>query len=61
MTIQTIKKQIIPTLKRQGAVKVAIFGSFARGTEKKKSDIDILVKFKKEVTLLNSREKRNLR
>lgn len=52
MTIKALKKEIIPTLKRQGAVKIAIFGSFAAGNEKKTSDVDILVKFKNEATLL---------
>ncbi len=52
MTVQTLKKEIVPTLKRQGAVKIAIFGSFATGKEKKTSDVDILVKFKNEATLL---------
>lgn len=52
MTVQALKKEIVPTLKCQGAVKIAIFGSFATGKEKKTSDIDILVKFKNETTLL---------
>ena len=52
MTIQTLKKQIIPTLKGEGATKIAIFGSFATGDFKKTSDIDILVKFKNETTLM---------
>jgi predicted nucleotidyltransferase len=52
MTVQTIKKDIVPTLKRQGAIKIAIFGSFATGKEKKNSDVDILVKFRNETTLL---------
>lgn len=45
MEIQTITKQVMPILKRQGIVKAAIFGSFATGDAKKTSDIDILVKF----------------
>jgi hypothetical protein len=53
MTIQTIKQQIVPILKRQGVIKAAIFGSFATGKAKKNSDIDILVKFKKNITLLD--------
>ena len=53
MTIQTLKKHIIPTLKNNGAVKIAVFGSFANGSEKKSSDVDILVKFKKEITLMD--------
>ncbi|MDP2642507.1 MAG: nucleotidyltransferase family protein [Candidatus Peregrinibacteria bacterium] len=52
MTVQALKKQIIPTLQRRGAIKIAIFGSFATRKEKKTSDVDILVKFKNEVTLL---------
>lgn len=52
MTIQSIKKQIVPTLKRAGAIKIAVFGSYARGDFNSKSDIDILVKFGKETTLL---------
>ncbi len=51
MTVQTLKKQIVPTLKRGGAVKIAIFGSFASGKEKKTSDVDVLVKFSKDVGL----------
>lgn len=52
MSIQTIKSQVVPTLKRSGATKIAIFGSFAEGKEKKSSDLDILVKFKKEISLM---------
>jgi len=52
MITQTLKSQVVPTLKRQGAVKIAIFGSFATGKEKKTSDVDILVEFKNGVTLL---------
>jgi len=52
MSIQIIKKQILPTLKRQGAIKVAIFGSFAIGKEKNTSDVDLLVNFKKDISLM---------
>lgn len=45
MTIQNIKKKIVPILKRQGVTKAAFFGSFARGDTKKRSDIDILIKY----------------
>lgn len=50
---QTITKKIIPTLKNQGVVKAAIFGSYATGEAKKDSDIDILVKFNKRKSLLD--------
>lgn len=53
MTIQSIKKQMLPVLKNQGVVKAAIFGSFATGEEKANSDIDLLVKFKAMPTLLD--------
>lgn len=53
MSTQAIKKKITPILKRQGVTKAAIFGSFARGDEKKNSDVDILVNFKKDKTLLD--------
>ena len=42
-----IKKIIVPVLKRNDVVKAGIFGSFARGEAKKKSDIDILIEVKK--------------
>jgi len=51
MTVKALKKQIVPTLKRGGAVKIAIFGSFAFGKEKKNSDVDVLVKFNKNIGL----------
>lgn len=53
MTTQTIKEKILPILKRQGVTKAAFFGSFARGEEGKKSDIDILVNLKKDQSLLD--------
>lgn len=46
--IATIKKQVIPILKKNDVVKAGIFGSVARGEDKKKSDVDILIKFKGE-------------
>lgn len=53
MTIQAIRKQIVPILKRQGVTKAALFGSTARGEDKKKSDIDMLIKIKKGKSLLD--------
>lgn len=41
-----IKKTILPTLKKFGVTKAGIFGSFARGEERKSSDIDILIQSK---------------
>lgn len=52
MNFPTLKTKMLPMLKRQGATKVAIFGSFARGDEKKTSDLDVLVKFKHTKSLM---------
>ena len=44
--IANLKKKIMPILERNNVVKAGIFGSFARGEAKKKSDIDILIEVK---------------
>lgn len=41
--IEEIKKKILPILKEHKVTKAGIFGSFARGEQKKNSDVDILV------------------
>jgi len=51
--IKEIKDKIVPVLKRHDVVHAAIFGSFVRGEAKKDSDIDILVEFKGEKSLLD--------
>lgn len=53
MTVEAIKKKIIPILRRQGVVRAAVFGSAARGTMTKNSDIDILVKLARNKSLLD--------
>ncbi len=45
-------KTIADKLRKQGAKQIAVFGSYARGEEKKNSDVDILVKFSKPKSLL---------
>jgi len=47
MEIADIKKKIKPILKRHDIKKAAVFGSYARGDQKKKSDVDILVQYRK--------------
>ncbi|MEK6913094.1 MAG: nucleotidyltransferase family protein [Nanoarchaeota archaeon] len=44
-SIEPIKSKIIKILKKHGVVRAGIFGSYARGEQNEKSDIDILVKF----------------
>ncbi|HLD55036.1 MAG TPA: nucleotidyltransferase family protein [Candidatus Nanoarchaeia archaeon] len=46
-SIKSIKQKIIPILKKNKVIKAGIFGSYARGEQKKNSDIDILVKISK--------------
>ena len=45
--IKKIEKKIIPILKKNSIVRAGIFGSYARGEQKKKSDIDILIQVRK--------------
>ncbi len=41
--LREFKKVVVPVLKGMGVVRAGVFGTFARGEAKKKSDIDILV------------------
>lgn len=41
--IDIIKKKVVPILKRSKVTRAGIFGSFAKGKQKRGSDIDILV------------------
>ena len=52
MNQSEIKNIIMSHLKGFDPIKVGIFGSFARGDNKKGSDIDILVEFKEAPSLL---------
>jgi uncharacterized protein len=45
-------EQLAQALKQQGATKVAVFGSYARGDEKQGSDVDVLVEFAGRKSLL---------
>ena len=40
-----MKSKIINILKKHNIAKAGIFGSYSRGEQKKKSDIDILIEF----------------
>ena len=52
MNQSEIKNIILSQLKEFDPLKIGIFGSFARGDNKKGSDIDILVEFKESPSLL---------
>src|SRR5688572_23467895 len=45
-TISNIKKRSLPILRRHSVKRAAIFGSFARGEAKAKSDVDFLIEYK---------------
>ncbi|MDH5795745.1 MAG: nucleotidyltransferase family protein [Candidatus Bathyarchaeota archaeon] len=51
--IEEIKGKVLPILRRYDVVRAAIFGSFVRGEMKEGSDIDILVEFEGEKSLLD--------
>jgi predicted nucleotidyltransferase len=51
--IESIKRKILPVLKKHGIQKAAICGSFARGEESKDSDIDILVEISEDLSLFD--------
>src|SRR3989338_361219 len=40
-----LKSKILDILKKHNVIRAGIFGSFARGEQKKNSDIDILIEF----------------
>ena len=53
MSVEEIKNKIKPVLKRNGIVKAGIFGSISRGDSTADSDIDILVKIEKDISLFD--------
>ncbi len=48
-----LKPKIIKILKQNGIKKAGIFGSYARGEQKKRSDVDILARIPKKVNLFD--------
>lgn len=53
MTREEIQKNIVDFLKNHNATKIGIFGSFARREDTEKSDIDVLVSFKGDISFLD--------
>lgn len=41
--LNKLKRKIVPLLKKNNVARAGIFGSYARGENKKNSDIDILI------------------
>ena len=52
-TLEQIKKQVLPILKEADVKRAAFFGSYVRGDDTKKSDIDILVDLPRGKTLFD--------
>ncbi len=50
---EDLRKKITPVLRQHDVVHAAIFGSFAQGTAQEDSDLDLLVEFQGEKSLLN--------
>ena len=50
---ESIRKKILPILKHYDITKAGIFGSYARGENTQASDIDILVEFNGDKSLLD--------
>jgi predicted nucleotidyltransferase len=51
--IKKLSGQILPVLKRFGVKRASLFGSLARGEGGRESDVDILVEFEPEKSLLD--------
>ncbi len=51
--LKTIKKIILPILKKNDVAKAGIFGSLARGEATRRSDVDIFIQFKGRKTLFD--------
>ena len=53
MELEELKNKILPTLERYEVKRAAVFGSFVRGEQTRDSDVDVLVEFKGEKSLLD--------
>jgi len=53
MSLEEIKHKVISVLKRHDVARASILGSFARGKVKENSDLDILIEFNGEKSLLD--------
>ncbi len=51
--LEELKKKLLPILKRHQVSRAGIFGSTAEGTARETSDLDLLIEFKGEKSLLD--------
>lgn len=52
-SIKKIAGKIVRILKKHGVARAGVFGAFARGEEKKDSDVDLLIEYKGRKSLLD--------
>ncbi len=52
-SLESIKPEIVKVLKKGGVKKAGVFGSYARGEARKRSDVDILVEFRGRKSLFD--------
>jgi uncharacterized protein len=50
--LDEIKAKLTPVLQKHSVIKAGLFGSRAKGEGKKQSDLDILVEFSTQISLL---------
>jgi len=50
--LEEIKRKLIPILKQNKVTRAGIFGSYARGKQSRKSDVDILIEINDKVGLV---------
>ena len=53
LNVEELRQKLIPILKRHQVSRAAIFGSLVTGTARKSSDLDLLVEFMGERSLLD--------
>ena len=51
--IQSLAERMTPILRRHGVVRAGLFGSVARGEAGPQSDLDLLVEFDRQTSLLD--------
>ena len=52
-SVEEIRQTVLPILHRYGVTRAAVFGSTVRGQSHPESDIDILVRIDKNISLLD--------
>jgi predicted nucleotidyltransferase len=51
--LEELAKDIVPFLREAGVIEASVFGSFTRGEVQPDSDLDLLVRYKENVSLFD--------